>query len=178
MNSCIVCSQVWEFEMPCHSRNRWFSSDPLPRCSWISGHENEQDENWQVRLNDMFDARNVHLISIYMIIYFSTLRETNECVSKIGETCWQITNCGWISGSLSTLGNALQESNSNSRVIDWLQRMSVGIVLSSQSFAVLPHDSSVTIESAHCHIESFLLTGSITLHYSVLRFTIHRPWHS
>ena len=50
----------------------------------------------------MFDARNVHLISTYRtiglyinhIIYFSTLRETNECVSKIGETCWQITNCG------------------------------------------------------------------------------------
>jgi len=41
------------------------------------------------------DAR-LYIYRYYInhIIYFSTLRETNECVSKIGETCWQITNGG------------------------------------------------------------------------------------
>ena len=44
----------------------------------------------------------------------------------------------------------LQESNSNSRVIDWLQHMSVGFVLSSsQFFAVLGHDHSSVSMKAH-----------------------------
>ena len=80
--------------------------------------------------------------------------QRDGCVSKIGETCWQITNCGWISGSLSTFhGKCIdcrKATATRESLIDYnICRLASSLVLLNSLLLVLGHDHSSVSMKAH-----------------------------